>query len=155
MSGTNCICHWWLWDLPWGCWWSSCWASQRRELLRSCSRIWACERLIWMCLLYLLSNFPQRCRNGTAVWISLPSAKCGQNWQASWIFNRVRTDKQHNHISLISLRIQASAEGFILQSCALKLCGTMWLVEMVFSGSFTVHMKAQHLNPIVCMCISM
>lgn len=31
----------------------------------------------------------------------------------------------------------------------------MWLVEMVFSGLFAVHMKAQQMNPVVCTCINM
>lgn len=69
--------------------------------------VWLRVRLIWMCLLYLHTTFSQRCKNVTPIQISLRSAKCGQNWLVSWKFNRVRTDKQHYHINLISFRIQA------------------------------------------------
>lgn len=95
------------WVPPCRCWWSGCWAKQSRELLTSCSRVWLRVRLIWMCLLYLHTTFSQRCKNVTPIQISLRSAKCGQNWLVSWKFNRVRTDKQHYHINLISFRIQA------------------------------------------------
>lgn len=56
---------------------------------------------------YIRSSVSQRCKNAAPSHISLPSAKCGQNWLASQKFNRVRTDRQHYSINWISFRIQA------------------------------------------------
>lgn len=124
----------------------------KEELLSSCSRISSCERLIWIFLLYLHSNFPQRCRNVTPVWISLPSAKCGQNLQASSKFNRVKTDKHHYHISLISFRIQARnmCWGFYSAIMCIK---TVWNNVISRNGTFRIICSAYESTTTESCCV--
>lgn len=140
---VQCVSSWphgsqhvhWMPACRW--WWHGCWAKQSRELLTSCIRVGLRVRLIWICLLYLHTHFSQRCKNVTPIQISLPSAKCGQNWLASWKFNRVRTDKQHYPIKLISFRIQAKNRWWGFYS-AIMCFKTVWNNVINRNGIFRI-----------------